>query len=72
MLPQRTIQVGLSGDAARRYVDEWTTGIADVTELAHEIHALVEGGELDVAEALLPEERPYPVPRALRRVTGAG
>ncbi|WNM29854.1 DUF4291 domain-containing protein [Streptomyces sp. Li-HN-5-11] len=60
-LPYRSLQLGLSSEAARRYTDEWTVAIRDVTPLAHEIHALVNGGELDSATRLLPQERPYPV-----------
>ncbi|MFH9819216.1 DUF4291 domain-containing protein [Streptomyces sp. NPDC017230] len=59
-LPYRSLQLGLSGEAARRYADEWTVAISDVTPLAHEIHTLVRAGELDSAARLLPAERPYP------------
>ncbi|GAA3974587.1 DUF4291 domain-containing protein [Streptomyces plumbiresistens] len=59
--PYRSLQLGLSGEASRRYADEWTIAIRDVTPLAHEIHAMVKGGDLDSATRLLPEERPYPV-----------
>ncbi|MFI6360071.1 DUF4291 domain-containing protein [Streptomyces sp. NPDC050743] len=57
-LPYRSLQLGLSGEAARRYADEWTVTIRDVTPLAHEIHALVNGGDLDSAARLLPQEGP--------------
>ncbi|MBC2879146.1 DUF4291 domain-containing protein [Streptomyces mobaraensis] len=60
-LPYRSLQLGLSGEAARRYADEWTVGITDVTALAHAVHARVREGDLKGAERLLPEERPYPV-----------
>ncbi|MFF3987815.1 DUF4291 domain-containing protein [Streptomyces sp. NPDC001797] len=59
--PYRSLQLGLSGEAARRYADEWTVAIRDVTPLAHEIHALVRSGDLDSANRLLPQEAPYPV-----------
>ncbi|MPY59071.1 DUF4291 domain-containing protein [Streptomyces spongiae] len=59
-LPYRSLQLGLSGEAVRRYADEWTVGIHDMTPLSHEIHALVSGGDLDSAARLLPEEGPYP------------
>jgi len=59
--PYRSLQLGLSGEAVRRYADEWTVAIRDVTPLAHEIHALVNGGQLGPAARLLPRERPYPV-----------
>lgn len=60
-LGHRSLQLGLSGEASRRYADEWTVSITDVTPLAHEVHALVSRGELDTAAALLPQERPYPI-----------
>ncbi len=59
-LPYRSLQLGLTGEAARRYADEWTLTVRDVTPLAHEIHALVRAGDLDTARRLLPRERPYP------------
>ncbi len=61
-LPYRSLQLGLAGEASRRYADEWTVGITDVTPLAHEIHALVRSGETARAAALLPVEQPYPAP----------
>ncbi|MFB7371612.1 DUF4291 domain-containing protein [Streptomyces sp. NPDC056222] len=59
-LPYRSLQLGLAGEASRRYADEWTVSVRDVTPLAHEIHALVRAGRLDEASARMPEERPYP------------
>ncbi|MGX1977242.1 DUF4291 family protein, partial [Streptomyces kronopolitis] len=61
-LPYRSLQLGLAGEASRRYADEWTVAITDVTPLAHEIHARVRAGDIAAAAALLPEERPYPAP----------
>jgi hypothetical protein len=60
-LPYRSLQLGLSSEAARRYADEWTVAIREVTPLAHEIHDLVSGGDVVCAARLLPQERPYPV-----------
>ncbi|OII63384.1 hypothetical protein BJP40_24600 [Streptomyces sp. CC53] len=59
-LPYRSLQLGLTGEAARRYADEWTVSIRDVTPLAREVHALVRGGDLAAAGRLLPVEEPYP------------
>ncbi|WP_406862572.1 DUF4291 domain-containing protein [Streptomyces sp. HUAS MG47] len=61
-LPYRSLQLGLSGEAAGRYADEWIVSITDVTERAHDVHELVRSGDLDAARKLLPDERPYPVP----------
>jgi Domain of unknown function (DUF4291) len=58
-LPYRAIQVGLSGDAVRRYVDEWAVGIEDITSQCQAIRATVRGGDLDAAREMLPGERPY-------------
>ena len=58
-MPHRAIQIGLSADAVRRYVQEWTVRITDVTDLAHEIHDLVAARRVDEALAALPAELPY-------------
>jgi Domain of unknown function (DUF4291) len=60
-LPQRSLQLGLAGEAVRRYADEWIVSVTDVTALAHTVHAHVRSGDLDAARRLLPPERPYPV-----------
>ena len=64
-LPYRSLQLGLAGEAAARYADEWIVGVEDVTPLATEIHGLVRAGELERAAGLLPEERAYPVDEAV-------
>ncbi|MFF1282562.1 DUF4291 domain-containing protein [Streptomyces sp. NPDC058299] len=60
-LPYRSLQLGLGGEAAVRYADEWIVGIEDVTPLAVEIRGLVRAGEEERASRLLPGERPFPV-----------
>jgi Domain of unknown function (DUF4291) len=69
-LGHRAIQVGIGGEAVGRYVDEWITGLSDVTPLAHAIHELVEAEELDAARGRLPLERAYELPADLRAVVG--
>lgn len=59
-LPYRSLQLGLTGEAARRYADGWTVTVRDVTPLAREIRGHVSRGDLDAAARLLPPERPYP------------
>ncbi|MEU7178947.1 MULTISPECIES: DUF4291 domain-containing protein [Streptomyces] len=71
-LSHRSLQLGLTGEASRRYADEWTVTITDVTPLAHEIHNLMRTGRTTAAAALLPDERPYPAPEetpALSKLT---
>jgi hypothetical protein len=70
-LPHRAIQIGLSGPAVDRYVDDWVTGIRDVTPLAHEIHRAVAAGGLEAARELLPPERAYPLPAQAADRVGA-
>jgi hypothetical protein len=70
-LPYRSLQVGLSGPAVRRYVDEWTVGITDVTERAHHVHELVKRGDDAGATAALPQESAYPLPPEIRDTVGA-
>jgi uncharacterized protein DUF4291 len=70
-LDHRAIQVGLGGEAVDRYVDEWITGIEDVTPVAHEIARLVSAGERDAASRLLPVERPLALPAHVVAAVGA-
>ena len=60
-LGHRSLQLGLSGEAVRRYVDEWIVGITDVTPVMLEVGRLVRGGELKRARELVPRERVYPL-----------
>jgi hypothetical protein len=58
----RSIQIGLSGQAVERYVNEWITGISDVTPIASRQHASPERIIEQHPELL---ERPYPLPEAI-------
>jgi hypothetical protein len=69
-LPHRAIQIGLRGEAIRRYTDDWILGIADMTEPADEIARSVDRGDLKGAADLLPEERPYRIPPDVARRLG--
>jgi len=64
-LNHRSIQVGLGRAIVGRYVDEWTVAIEDVTPIVKRMKA-----DLDDAERLLPVERVYPAPEAIRRRLG--
>lgn len=70
-LDHRSIQIGLSGDAVARYVDDWIVALRDVTATAHEVERLVAAGQVAAAVARLPEERPYPLPERIRARIGA-
>jgi hypothetical protein len=70
-LDRRAIQIGLSGEAVDHYVDDWTVAIEDVTDLMHQLHALVDAGDLDTARTLLPDEPPYPIDPTLAATIGA-
>ncbi|MFI0237184.1 DUF4291 domain-containing protein [Streptomyces sp. NPDC016845] len=59
-LPHRSLQLGLSGEAVRRYADEWLVSISDVTPRVREVRELVAGGDVEAAATLLPAELPYP------------
>ena len=67
----RSIQIGLSGTAISRYADEWITTITDVTELTRKLADLVAAGRVAPATALLPHERPYPLPTDVATRIGA-
>jgi hypothetical protein len=72
-LPYRSLQVGLSGEAVDRYVNEWTVALSDVTATARAIHELLRAGDAQAATALLPTELPYPLPaQTAATITASG
>ncbi|MEJ2608815.1 MAG: DUF4291 domain-containing protein [Candidatus Thiodiazotropha sp.] len=60
-LEHRAIQIGLSDQAVKLYVNEWIDTITDITEIAAEIHSLVKLNQLETLQSLLPKEIPYPI-----------
>ena len=70
-LPYRSLQIGLSGEAVRRYLADWIVGIDDITAHVRTVHDLVTAGRLDDARQLLPAETPYPLPPDLAARIGA-
>jgi hypothetical protein len=71
VLPYRSLQVGLSGEAVTRYVDQWIVGLTDITETVHTIHALLRASDEAAARVLLPPERPYPLPAGVAATIAA-
>jgi hypothetical protein len=71
VLPYRSLQVGLSGEAVYRYVDEWIVNLTDITASVYTMHGLLRAGAESAARALLPPERLYPLPAELRASVGA-
>jgi hypothetical protein len=57
----RSIQIGLSGIAVEKYISDWIYEIRDITEYCHEIHYLINNGEIKQASELLPIEKKYPI-----------
>jgi hypothetical protein len=70
-LPWRSIQIGLSGEAVDRYVNQWITAITDITPLAGRIRHHVGSGNLSAAQSDIPTEQIYPLPDTLRANVGA-
>jgi hypothetical protein len=70
-LPYRSLQLGLSGEAVHRYVHEWIVAISDATPVVRATHARVSAGDAAVAAALLPDERPYPLPPDIGSIINA-
>ena len=70
-LPYRSLQVGLSGEAVDRYIDEWTVSVTDITHVAHRIRDLLQISDEAQAAELLPREHPYPLPPEIGTVIGA-
>jgi hypothetical protein len=76
-LEYRSIQIGISGELAEKWVEEWIESIEDVTDSAKELMRVVEeekdvGVDELVKRGLMPGERKYEVPEELRRVLEMG
>jgi len=65
-LPHRSLQVGIGPGAVDDYVDRWVLSLHDITDEVVRLRSLPAPGAAD-----LPDERPYPLPRALARRIGA-
>lgn len=63
---QRAVQMGLSGIAVEKYIDEWIVSIEDITAYAQNIRELIKAGKIDQAKELLPVERRYPLPDGIQ------
>ncbi|MFC8850425.1 MULTISPECIES: DUF4291 domain-containing protein [unclassified Micromonospora] len=64
-LPYRSLQVGLSGEAVDRYVDDWTVAVTDITPTVERVRDLLRHGDDQAAAAQLPVEHVYPLPDRL-------
>ena len=67
VLPYYSIQVGLSRQVIREYMDEWVADIEDITPRVRKIHDLLQSGQADKAKRQLPPEQVYPVNSELGR-----
>ncbi|MFE9960378.1 DUF4291 domain-containing protein [Micromonospora sp. NPDC005299] len=61
-LPYRSLQVGLSGEAVDRYVDDWIVAVTDITPTVHRVRELLRINDEQSAAAHLPVEHVYPLP----------
>lgn len=57
----RAIQIGLTGEAVCRYVDDWIVAIEDVTSAAHKLADFGSASRATIAESISQCERPYQV-----------
>jgi hypothetical protein len=60
-LPGKSIQIGLTGIAAKKYISEWIVNIEDITEQCKYIESIIKGGDIDMAKKLIPAEQAYPL-----------
>jgi hypothetical protein len=70
-LDYRSIQIGLSGDAAKRYVNNWTQAVIDITETVRELRECDVHLRQAASEEIASEERPYPISVSLAPQIGA-
>ncbi len=56
-LDYRAIQIGLSGIAVQKYVDEWIVDIADINPLRKTIHSIISKNTDEAIEKVPKEKR---------------
>ncbi|KAJ5521033.1 hypothetical protein N7463_001486 [Penicillium fimorum] len=66
-LDYRSIQIGLSGEAVERYLDEWIVSITDVTATMRQIDGYLKDGHFDAARDHVPGETPCVLPEDLQK-----
>lgn len=65
-LEYRSIQVGLTGIAVDKYVNDWIVSIEDISNKCKHIHSLILNEKIEEATQLLPLENIYPLPDDLK------
>lgn len=60
-LDYRSIQVGLTGIAVEKYVNDWIVSIEDISDKCRHIHSLILDKKIEEANQLLPLEKIYPL-----------
>jgi hypothetical protein len=65
-LDYRSIQVGIGRQIVECYVDLWVVSIEDITPFVARLREKRKAGDFEQLTAQLPNERPYPLPVALK------
>ncbi|KAJ6127843.1 hypothetical protein N7471_009060 [Penicillium samsonianum] len=65
-LSYRSIQIGLSGEAVAKYIDEWIVSVTDVTATMRQIDGYLKIGDIQAAKGCLPEETRFVLPEDLQ------
>jgi hypothetical protein len=65
---RRSIQLGLKGDFAKKYVNEWIVGIEDLTKFVCVFRRNIERQEVNLN--LLPKEKEYIVDGHIQKILG--
>jgi hypothetical protein len=60
-LEHRSIQIGLGAKVVPTFVDAWIVELHDITAHVRTMRARLDAGDLEGAEAMRAQERPYPV-----------
>lgn len=67
----RAIQIGLSGEAVTRYVNDWTVRIEDMTATAKAIHKAISSSRSPNPAAPCQHERVYPISPDIAKIIQA-
>ncbi|MCU4158279.1 DUF4291 family protein [Carboxylicivirga sp. A043] len=67
-LNYRSIQVGLTGIAVEKYVNDWIVSIEDISDKCRGINYLISDKKTEEARNMLPLENIYPITDNVRSI----
>jgi hypothetical protein len=70
-LNYKSIQIGVKGDALKKYIKDWIVQIDNITNLSKEIYNSISNTDIEKAKDKLPFKKVYPSPDTIKSIINA-